>query len=89
MSKKNEVVENTAVQTTDKVVKDVYGIVTLPKEFKELNIRAEANANSKVMYKVKPKTRLKIAFLDNAPEWVKVIGDDDVGYCMKKYVKIK
>lgn len=95
MSKK---VEKTDVVVNDTPVAPVeapapvvkYGVVNLPKEFKALNVRAEAKNNAVVLCTVNDKTKLEVEKIKEAPNWVKVKTKDGVvGYCVKKFVSFK
>ncbi len=67
-----------------------YGTVNLPKEFKALNVRAEAKNNAAVLCTVDNKTKLEVEKVKEAPNWVKVKTKDGVvGYCVKKYISLK
>lgn len=94
MSKKNENVniDNIEPTVTEAPAPNpiIFGTVSLPKEYKKLNVRAEAKMNAKVLYTVSNKAKLEVELLKTEPNWVKVIAKDGgVGYCMKKFVTIK
>lgn len=67
-----------------------YGTVNLPKEFKALNVRAEAKNNAAVLCTVDNKAKLEVEKVKEAPNWVKVKTKDGVvDYCVKKYITLK
>ena len=95
MSKKIENVDTVVTETPvtpaeeqTPVVK--YGVVNLPKEFKALNVRAEAKSNAKILCTVDNKAKLEVEKVKEAPNWVKVTTKDGVvGYCVKKFISLK
>ena len=93
MSEKNKnvnVENNEPAGAEAPVPATMFGTVSLPKEYKKLNVRAEAKINAKVLYTVNNKAKLEIELVKTEPNWVKVIAKDGgVGYCMKKFVTIK
>lgn len=91
MSKK---VENAVEPKTDAPEETVtpikYGMVVLPKQYKELNVRAKAQNDAKVLCTIKPRTKVKVEEIESAAEWFKVtLKDGVVGYCMKKFISVK
>lgn len=92
MSKKNASTNPEVVETPDVEVEKVTktGTVTLPKEYKKLNIRKAPETTGTVLCTVANKAKLEIGEAPSDVNWLKVKTKEGVsGYCMKKYVVIK
>lgn len=77
----------TKPEITESIVKEVIGIVS---GCKKLNLRKEADKDSKVLNILKEGTELVIEQEESTEDFYKVIcKDGKAGYCMKKYITIK
>lgn len=70
----------------DVTPKILLGVVT---DCSKLNVRKKANIKSEVASVINAKTEVTVYPDESTKDWYKVKVNDVIGFCMKKFIKIK